>query len=154
MTYSVSLRAYTGANAGTQSAALAAVTLLSADTASTNPASAEVDRGTYSYERWLRVLVDSAGGQTFTNFWVERVGDLPDGVTIRLGVTDTPATPRNTASLVATHTMAERRYFFDDGAYDADGQATRYLVIQEQVAADADPGAIEQQVFTIGYTTA
>ena len=45
-----------------------------------------------------------------------------------------------------------RRYIFDAGVYGEAGQATRYLVVQEHVAADAASGAIPEQVFTSGYT--
>ena len=127
---------------------------MSTDSAGSDPDVAEVAPGANSYEKWIRVKIDSAGTQTFTNFWVERSGDLPDGVDIKLGVTDTPATPTSTTSTVATTTMADgRRYFFDNGSYAADGDYTRYLVLQEQVASDAASGSIEQQVFTIGYSS-
>ena len=147
-----SMRVYTGTNAGTQSAPQTGIALLSADSAGTDPDAAEVAAGTNSYEKWLRILIDDAEGATYTNFWIERSGDLPDGVVIKLGVTDTPATPTSATSTVATTTMADgRRYVFDANTYDESGQATRYVVLQEQVASSADSGAIEQQVFTVGY---
>jgi len=150
MTAVLTLRVYTGTNAGTQSAAQAAIALLPTDSASSTPAA--VAKGAYSYEKWMRILIDDPDGDSFTNFWIERAGDLPDGVTIRFGVTDTPATPRNTVSLVATTTMADgRRYIFDTNAYDTADQTTRYFVVQAQVAASAASGAIDQQVFTTGY---
>ena len=37
--------------------------------------------GTNSFEKWLRVKIDAANAHTLANFWVERTGDLPDGVT-------------------------------------------------------------------------
>lgn len=150
----VSLRVYTGTNAGTESAPQTGIALLSTDSAGTNPAAAEVDPGTNSFEKWLRVLDDSASAAP-ANYWIERSGDLPVGVVIKLGVTDTPATPTASTSAVATTTMAEgRRYFFDAAATEiVGGFASSYVVLQEQVAADADSGAIDQQVFTIGYST-
>jgi hypothetical protein len=44
-----------------------------------------------------------------------------------------------------------RRYLFDANEYDADNEASRYVVLQGQVASDAASGAIEQQVFTVGW---
>ena len=112
----------------------------------------EVSPGANSFEKWLRVKVDTAGGGTFTNFAITRSGDLPDGVVIKLGVTDTAATPTASTSTVATTTMADgRRYIFDTNAYSADGDTTRYLVLQAQVDASALSGAIDQQAFLIGY---
>lgn len=153
MAATTSLRVYTGTDAGTESAPQTGIALLSTDSAGTDPDAAEVAPGTNSFEKWLRVKVDGASGMTLTNFWVERSGDLPDGVAIKLGVTDTPATPTNATSTVATTTMADgRRYFFDNGTYSEDGDVTRYLVLQEQVAQSAASGAIDQQAFTIGYS--
>lgn len=148
------LRVYTGTNAGTQSAPQTGIALLSTDSAGTNPAAAEVAPGTNSFEKWLRVIDDGASGAP-ANYWIERSGDLPVGVVIKLGMTDTPSTPTASTSAVATTTMTEgRRYFFDAAAAEIDGGfASSYVVLQEQVAADADSGAIEQQVFTIGYST-
>lgn len=109
--------------------------------------------GTNSYEKWMRLKVDDAAGFVVSDFWIERAGDLPDGVVIKMGVTDTPATPVATVSTVATTTMADgRRYFFDMGSYDADDDTTRYLVLQEQVVASASNGSIETQSFQWGWS--
>lgn len=150
MTATITLRVYTGAGAATQSAAQAGIVLLPTDSASVTPAA--IAKGANSYEKWVKVLIDDPDGDTFTNFWVQRDGDLPDGVTIKFGVTDTGVTPVATASSVATTTMVDgRRYIFDTNEYGDVDDATRFLVIQAVVAASADSGAIEQQVVTIGY---
>ena len=153
MAATTSLRVYTGTNAGTESAAQTAIALLSVDAATVDPAAHQVAPGTNSYEKWLRLKIDAANGATVTDFWIERSGALPAGVVIKLGVTATPATPTSTTSTVATTTMAEgRRYVFDTAALAANGDATQYLVLQEQVAASAAAGAITQQDFTVGYS--
>lgn len=143
---------YTGTNAGTKSAPQTAIALLPTDSASTTPAA--IAKGSNSYEKWVRVEITNESG-TFSDFWVERTGSLPDGTVIRLGMTGTPATPTNATSTVATTVMAEgRRYIFDiDPDLIVDGYATCYLVLQGQLSADTDSGAIEQQVFTVGYAT-
>jgi hypothetical protein len=138
------LRVYTGTNAGTESSAQTAIALMDIDSAVVTPAN--------SFEKWLRVKIDTAGSHTFSNFWIERSGDLPDGVVVKMGVTDNPGTPVAVTSAVATTTMADgRRYLFDANEYDADNEASRYVVLQGQVASDAASGAIEQQVFTVGW---
>ena len=150
MSATVTLRVYTGTNAGTESAAQSAIALLPTDSASTTPAA--ITKGANSYEKWMRLSLDAAAGTTLTNFWLQRDGDLPTGVTVKFGVTDTAATPVNTTSLVATTTMADaRRYIFDTTEYATTGDKTRWIVVQGQVAADADSGALDQQVFTAGY---
>jgi hypothetical protein len=147
------LRVYTGSAAGTESGAQTAIALLSVDAATVDPNDHRITPGANSFEKWLRLKIDTAGGFEFSNFWIERSGALPEGVVIKLGVADTPSTPTSTTSTVATTTMADgRRYVFDTATLDANGDYTRYLVLQEQVAATAASGAITQQDFTIGYS--
>lgn len=138
-TGSLSLRAFTGVGAGTESSAQTTVTLTDADDLSAGT----VAPGTRSFERWVALRVDSAPALGVANFWFEATGDLPAGVEIRFGVTDTPATPVATASAVATREFqADRRYIFDVNTYAQVGDHTRYLVLQEIVAADADPDTL------------
>jgi len=153
MTAVVTLRVYTGAAAGTESASQTGVALLSVDAATNDPNDHQVAKGANSYEKWLRLKIDTADSGEFSHFWIERSGVLPDGVVIKLGVTDTPSTPTSTTSTVATTTMADgRRYVFDAATLDANGDYTRYLVLQEQVAATAASGVVTQQDFSIGYS--
>jgi hypothetical protein len=156
MTATVSMRVYTGTDAGTESTAQVGFDLISADNAENGPSNRddhEVAPGSNSFEKWLRLRIDSADGQVLSNFWIERTGDLPDGVVVKLGTTDDPATPTASESTVATETMHEgRRYWFDVGEYSVDGDHTRYLVLQEQVAASAASGDIDTQTFEWGYS--
>jgi hypothetical protein len=152
----VTLRVYTGSGAGTESAAQVGIDLVSIDTAANTAldrSSHPVIAGTNSFEKWIRLKVGSANSHTLTDFWVERSGDLPDGAVVKMGVTDTPVTPVATPSTVATTTMVDgRRYIFDVNEYVADGDATRYLVLQEQVANTVPAGSIETQSFEIGWS--
>lgn len=153
MAASVSIRVYTGASAGTESASVTAIALLSIDAPTNDPDDHKVAKGANSFEKWVRIKIDAANGSSATNFWVERSGALPDGVVIRMGVTDSAATPTAATSTVATTAMAAgRRYTFDANVLDADNDTTRYLVIQEQVAASAVSGKITQQTFRFGYS--
>ena len=153
MAASLSLRVYTGTNAGTESAPQSGIALMDVDSAAVDPTNNEIAKGSNSFEKWMRIKVDAPDSGSFTNFWIERSGDLPDGVTVKMGVTDSPSTPVAATSSIATTTMADgRRYIFDTSEYDTAGDATRYVVVQAQVAADAASGNIEQQVFTVGYS--
>lgn len=148
----VSLRLYTGTAAGTESGAETAIALLSVDAASDDPTAHKIAKGTNSFEKWIRLRIDNAAGASYSNFSLVRSGDLPTGVVIKMGVTDTPTTPTASTSAVATTTMvAGRRYVFDAGTYDTTGQHTRYVVLQEVVAATAASGNIPQQHFTAGW---
>jgi hypothetical protein len=148
MTSAISMRAYTGANAGTESAAQTSIDLCAADALSGGP----VLPGTVSFERWLRLRVDSAPAIGVANFWLMNTGDLPDGVALKFGVTDTPATPVNTVSTVATKELTSGQKFVFDAATLADvGDHSRYIVIQEVVDADAASGAIPAQALVWGW---
>lgn len=145
---SLTLRAYTGAGAATESSSQAGVVLTDVD-ALTGGA---VAQGTLSFERWLRLRVDVAPAAGVTNFWVQNDGALPAGVSLKFGVTDTPTTPVATASAVATMDLTSgRRFIFDTNVYDTVGDHTRYIVIQEVVAIGAPSGAIDTQALTFGY---
>jgi hypothetical protein len=144
----LSTRVYTGTNAGTESSAQTGITLVDADALSGGP----VLPGTVSYERWLRLRVDSAPTTGVTNFYVQNTGALPTGVSLKFGVTDDPATPKNTVSLIATMDLTSgRRFIFDTNVYTATGEHSRYLVIQEVVAIGASSGAISQQHLQFGF---
>ena|SRR5690242_9811276 len=151
MTATLSLRAYTGTDAGTESSAQTAISLCAADALS----GGDVAPGTRSYERWLRLRVDVPPAQGVTNFWLQNTGDLPDGVSLLFGITDTPTTPVNTPSAVATMDLQSgRRYIFDTNTYVEAGDTTRYVVIQEVAAADAVTGDIPEQALAWGWVEA
>jgi hypothetical protein len=143
---------YTGPGAGTESGPQTGIALMASDSAADNPTGSPVAPGTNSFEKWLAVVVDDPEGSTFSTFWVECSGVLPDGVTIRVGAADSGATPTSATSTVAKTTLsAGRRFTWDDASYDTAGQRTRYLVLQESVAATAAAGAIPQQALTFGF---
>lgn len=151
----VTLRVYTGTGAATESSPQSAIALMDIDAATVDPTHNEIAVPGYSYEKWLRVKIDTPAGATFSGFWIERTGDLPDGVVIKLGIASTGATPVAIRSTVATKTMATgQQYFFDTASYDTAGDKTSYVVLQAQVAAGAASGNIDQQVFTVGYSQA
>jgi len=148
MSASVSLRAYTGSNAGTESAAQSTVSLCAAD----GLTGGDVAPGTRSFERWLRLRVDVAPVVGVANFWLMNTGDLPDGVSLLFGVADTPATPVNTVSQVATKTLTSGQKFIFDAATLTDvGDHSRYVVVQEVAAGDAATGAVPSQTLQFGW---
>jgi hypothetical protein len=112
----------------------------------------DVEPGSVSYERWIRLRLDTAPDMGVANFSITCEGELPEGVAIRFGVTDTPATPVDEVSTVATKELTPgRKFIFDVSTYAEVGDHTRYLVLQEVVDADAASGAIDPQVLVFGY---
>lgn len=152
MTATITARAFTGTNAATMSAAQSTFTLVAADALT----GGNVLPGTVSYERWIALRVDAVPDTGATNFYVIASGNsLPSGVTIKFGVTDTAATPKNTVSTVATMDLTNgRKYIFDTGVLDGIGDLTRYLVLQEVVAVGAPSGAIGPQTLKFGWAEA
>ena len=149
MTATITLRAYTGPNAGTESASQTGVTLTDVD----DLTGGTINPGSNSYERWLALKIDSAPTSGVSNFWFQNTGSLPAGVVIRFGVTDVAATPVATTSTIATmELVAGRRYIFDTNTYTETGEKTRYLVLQAQTLVTAASGAIEQQDPVMGWS--
>jgi hypothetical protein len=148
----VTLRVCTGANAATESPSVTGIAFMDIDSPVIDPDANEVTPGTNSMEKWLRLAIDDADGQSVSDFWIERTGDLPDGVTIKVGFATAGATPTTAVSTVARETMAAgRRYFFDTASYDVDGARTDFLVLQEQTTALATSGQIDTQAFAFGW---
>ena len=148
MTATITASVFTGTNAGTEHVSQTTIALCAADALS----GGDVVPGTRSYERWIALRVDVAPAHGATNFSVTNTGDLPAGVSLKFGVTDTPATPVNTESTVATMDLQSgRTYIFDTNSYDTVGDHTRYLVIQEVAASDAPSGAIDPQALRFGW---
>jgi len=149
MAADISLRVFTGAGAATMSGPQSGIELSAQDVVS---GGSDVLPGTVSYERWIALRLDTAPVVGVTTLSVLNDGDLPTGVTLKFGVTDTPRTPINTVSDIATMDLTSgRKFIFDTGVYDEVGQITRYLVVQEVVAVGAPSGAIPQQELSFGY---
>jgi hypothetical protein len=146
MAASLTLRQYSGTNAGTESAAVEEIDL-EAD------GGGDVAPGTNSLEAWLRLRVDTAAEAIVSNFTLVMDGAVPTGTTLRFGVRDTGVTPTAaTSSIATTEITPGRRYIWDTNSYDSAGDRTRYLVIQAQVAANASTESIETNEFTIGWS--
>jgi len=143
----VTLRVSYGTNAGTESASQTGVTFCAADALS----GPDVAPGTVSYERWMRLALDTANSHSISALSFVGAPSLPTGVTIKYGVTDTPATPVNTTSAIATHLLDTDRVIWDTNTYDTNGDRSRYLVMQMTVASSATSGPITQNHLTFDW---
>ena len=145
----ISTSVFTGTNGGTEHTGQSTVTLCAADALT----GGNVIAGSVSYERWIALRVDTAPPSGATSFSITNTGSLPTGVSILFGVTDTPKTPVNTVSTIATMDLQSgRTYIFDVSTLTAIGQHTRYLVLQEVAAAGTAAGAINTQAVKFGWS--
>jgi hypothetical protein len=159
MAASLSLRVYTGASAGTQSAAVTGIDLESADNATNslgNRQANPVTVGTNSYEKWLKLYVDTAPANGVTNFKIWGDGAVMTSTTLMFTAAYvTGATPTTATSSVASTTFANftsgNKVTWDAASYTATAATTKYAVFQLQVAADAGPGNWTQETVNYSY---
>lgn len=160
MAASLSVRVYTGASAGTESAVVTGADLESADNATNTLANRQanpVTVGTNSYEKWLKLKVDTAPANAVTSFQIWGGGATMTSTT--LGFTTayiTGTTPTTGISTIAnavfdTYTVGNKATW-DSASYSATGATTKYTVFQLQVAASAGPGNWTQQTVNYGYS--
>lgn len=166
MVASLTVRVMTGASAGTQSAAVTGIDFISADNATnslanrtTNP----VTVGTNSFEKHIRLAVDTspANGVTNFKFW-------GDGVTItnvaqraKLGVGTGGATPGTadttpvatamTGDVDATTLTAAAKGTWDTTSYVTATNVTKAVILQIQPNASATPGNLAQKTWNYSY---
>jgi hypothetical protein len=159
MAASLSLRVYTSTNAATQSSAVTGIDLISADNATNSLANRQanpVTVGTVSYEKWLKLYVDTAPANAVTNFKAWGDGAVDSSTTLVFtGAYTTGTTPVNTTSSVANTTFANftsgNKATWDSASYSATGATTKYLVFQLQVASDAAAGNWTQETVNYSY---
>src|SRR5512147_603695 len=109
MTAALSVRVYTGASAGTESAAVTGIDLISADNATNSLANRQanpISVGTNSYEKWLKLKIDTAPANGVTNFKIWGDGAVQTSTTLMwTGQYITGTTPVATASTKANTTF-------------------------------------------------
>ena len=158
MSASLSLRVYTGSAAGTESASVTGADLISADNATNSLANRQANpvvAGTRSYEKWLKLKVDTAPANAVTNFQVWGDGAVDSSMSLYFTANYvTGATPTNGASSVAdtdfTGYTAGNKATWDTHSYTATNATTRFLVFQLAVDSDRGPGPMTQE--TVSYS--
>jgi hypothetical protein len=159
MVAALTVRVYTGTNAGTESSAVTGVDLISADNATNslaNRVANPVGVGTVSYEKWLKLKVDTKPDNQVSNFLVWGDGTVQTSTTLVVrGDYITGTTPIATTSSVATTSWttytAGNKLTWDAATYTNTNATTDYLVFQLQVAATASPGNWTQEVANYSY---
>lgn len=158
MAATITLRAYTGASAGTESGAVTGVDMISADNATNSLANRQANpivAGTHSYEKWLKLKVDAAPANAVTNFQIWGDGGTDTSTTLSFtagyvtGATPTTATSSVAATAFNGYT-AGNKATWDSASYTATNATTKYAVFQLAIGADRGPGPITQE--TLSYS--
>ncbi len=159
MAASLSLRVYTGSGAGTQSSAVTGVDFISADNATNSLANRQsnpITVGTASYEKWLKLYVDTAPANGVANFKIWGDGAVQTSTTLYFtGQYVTGVTPTATTSTVAnaaftTYTSGNKATW-DTVSYSATGATTKYVVFQLAVDSTCGPGNWTQETINYSY---
>lgn len=159
MAASLSVRVYTGASAATESASVSGIDLISADNATNslaNRTANPITVGTNSYEKFIKLKVDTAPANGVTNFKVWGDGAVMTSTTLNFTVAYvTGATPTNATSTIANTTFTNftsgNKATWDSASYTATNATTKYMVMQLQVASDAGPGNWTQETANFSY---
>lgn len=166
MAATISLRVYTGASAGTESAAQTGISFLSIDSAATDGATRAanpVAAGTNSFVKFLRLKVDAAPANAVTNFlwWTDGTGQANVALRAKEQVGTGGATPGTggvTPSATAlasdidayTRTSAAKGTW-DSASYSTLNNVTKGLQLQLQPAAGAAAGPWTQETINYSY---
>lgn len=159
MAATLTVRVYTAAAAGTESASVTGIDFISADNATNSLANRQANPitvSTASYEKWLKLKVDSAPANSVSNFKIWGGGATMTSTTLYFtGAYTTGTTPTNATSTIAnanfnTYT-AGNKATWDSGWYTATNATTKYAVFQLAVAADCGPGNWTQQTISYSY---
>ena len=160
MTASLSVRVYNGANAGTQSAAVTGIDFESADNATNSLANRQANPitvGTNSYEKWIKLYVDTAPANSVSNFQIWGGGVTQTSTTLNFtGNYVTGTTPTTGTSTIANVNFngytSGNKATWDTTSYSATGSTTKFAVFQLQVGADCGPGNWTQQTISYSYS--
>lgn len=159
MVAALSLRVYTGSAAATQSSAVTGIDFISADNATNTLANRQANPitvGTNSYEKWVRLYIDTAPANGVTNFKLWGDGAVQTSTTLMVtGNYTTGVTPVATTSTVAnanyTTYTAGNKMTWDATSYLTIGSYTKYAVFQLQIASDCGPGNWTQETISYSY---
>ena len=158
MAASLSLRVYT-TSGQTESGVQTGIDLVSADNAlntTSNRTANPITVGTRSYEKWLKLKIDTAPANGVTNFKIWGDGGVMTSTTLYFTSNYvTYATPTNAASSVAAsdfNSYTSSTYAtWDTTSYTATNATTKFAVFQLSVGADAGPGNWTQETISYSY---
>jgi hypothetical protein len=160
MVASLSVRVYNGASAGTESGVVTGIDFISADNSTNTLANRQANPitvGTRSYEKWLKLKIDTAPQNSVSNFKIWGDGATTTSTTLYFtGAYVTGATPTNASSTVANvvftnFSSSGTAATWDAPAYTATNATTKYAVFQLAIGADCAPGNWTQETINYSY---
>lgn len=159
MVAALSLRVQFGTSPGTQSSAVTGADLISADNATNTLANRQafpITVGTRSYEKFIKLYVDTAPANGVTNFKIWGDGTVAANTTLWWGgAVSSYTTPVSTASSVATTDFTTvtsgAKGTWDTAAYTTIGNTTKYSVFQLEVSSGATPGNWPTETVSYSY---
>jgi len=158
MAASLSLRVYTGAGP-TQSGPVTGIDLISADNDTNSLANRQANPitvGTKSYEKYVKLYIDSTPANAVDNFQIWMDGTVMTSTTLNFTTAYVTYTlPVATTSAVADASMVTytsgNKVVWDAGPYTNTGDTTKHTVFQLVVASDAGPGNWTQETISYSY---
>ncbi len=158
MAASLSLRVYTSTGP-TESGVVTGADLISADNATNSLANRQANPlpvGTNSYEKWLKLKVDTAPANAVANFKIWGDGAVQTSPTLRFAaayVTDQQDTTAAStiASTTFTNFTSGNKATWDSTTYTATNATTRFIVFQLQVDSTATAGNWTQETVNYSY---
>lgn len=158
MAASLSLRVYTSSGP-TESGAVTGIDLESADNATNTLANRQANPitvGTRSYEKWLKLKLDTAPANGVTNFKIWGDGAVMTSTTLFFtGNYITYQQGTTAVSTIATTTFngftSSNKATWDATSYSATNATTRFVVFQLDVVATAAPGNWTQETISYSY---
>ena len=159
MVAALSLRVQTGSGSGSESSAVTGIDLISADNALNSLANRNnfpIQVGTRSYEKYVKLKIDTAPANAVTNFKIWGDGSVAANTTLYwAGAVTSYVQPVNTASTVATTNFntvtSAAKGTWDTASYSALNATTKYSVFQLDVQAGADPGNWPTETVSYSY---
>lgn len=160
MVASLSVRVYTGASAGTESNAVTGIAFLSADLSASDSSTRNANPitvGTRSYEKWIKLKVDTKPTNSVSNFKIWGDGGTQTSTTLYFtGNYITGTTPTNGSSSIANvvftnFSSSGSAATWDTSSYTNTNATTRYAVFQLSVGNDATPGDWTQETINYSY---
>jgi len=159
MAASLSLRVYTSTGP-TESASKTGIDLISADNDTNSLANRQANPitvGTNSYEKWLKLKIDTAPANGVSNFKIWGDGATDASTTLKFTSNYVAYQQGTTASstvanaLLNTYTAGGTKATWDTASYSATNATTKFVVFQLQVDSTANPGNWTQETISYSY---
>jgi len=158
MAASLSLRVYTSTGP-TESATKTGIDLISADNVTNSLANRQANPitvGTNSYEKWLKLKIDTAPANGVTNFKIWGDGGVDVSTTLKFTSNYVTYQQGTTAAstvgnAVFTTYTANNKATWDTASYSATNATTRFVLFQLTVDSTANPGNWTQETISYSY---